>query len=467
MISLNCKNSENLLVLKSVGKEINVDEEINKLIEKANLNFNSLGDYAEINTLGNSKYRTVYVLNIGDENTICVKDLQKTLGSFIINLRNKITSLDIILSLKDNLIFFAAESIGISLYHYDGIKKNLNSIKLQSVNIISSETEKISDGLKSAECINYARTLVNKPSNIVTPEFITKEIQNFSSEYKLEHEIISGEELKERGFGGIYSVGKGSKNIPYFNILKYTGDPSINKYDAIIGKGVTFDSGGISLKPSLNMKNMISDMAGAASALSITKYIVENKHKVNIITLIPLAENLPSSNAYKPGDVITMYNKLTVDIVSTDAEGRMLLADAISYATELKANRIFEISTLTGSSANFLGNISIGYYCENDELSKDLEDSSKEVGENIWRFPFFKEYKDIVKSDYADLLNSVKTAGAIGASVFLQTFAEDIPYVHMDIAGTANIDIVNGMYEKGATGTAIKTLSNLLLKKII
>ncbi len=466
MISLNCKNLENILVFKLKDKQFNVNDEIQSLIDKADLNFENLGDWEQINTLKTNSYKKIFVLYLGSEEELSAKSLEETMGKFLLTIRDKIKSLDIILNLKDDLVFYAAEAIGISLYHYEGIKKQTKPIKLENVNIICKNNAKeIDNGLKSAECINYARTLVNRPSNIVTPEFFTEEIKRLINGKQLEYEVIKGEELEKRGFLGIYSVGKGSNNIPYFNIVKYTGDESSDKYDAIIGKGITFDSGGISLKPSQGMKAMINDMAGAASALSITKYLIETNAKVNIITLIPLCENMPSSHSYKPGDVITMYNKLTVDIGSTDAEGRMLLADAISYAVELKADRIFEMSTLTGSCANFLGSISFGYHCVNDDLSIKLERCANEVGENIWRFPYFKEYKDILKTEYADLSNSVKSAGAIGASMFLQCFAENVPYVHMDIAGTACLNEPRGMYEKGATGTAVKTLTKLILNK--
>ena len=311
------------------------------------------------------------------------------------------------------------------------------------------------------ESTNKARDLVNSPSNKNTPTHLAEYASSMAKEMKMEYQVLGREDIIKKGMDALYSVSKGSIEEPKVVVLKYKA--GAGDVYGLIGKGITFDSGGISLKPSKNLSEMKTDMAGAAAVIETMRVIAQLKLKVNIIAVIPITENMPGGNAYKPGDVIGSLSGKTIEVISTDAEGRLILADAISYAKELGAKKIIDIATLTGGVKVALGDVAAGLIGNNDELVGKLLKSSGTTGEKLWRLPLYEEYKEYLKSDIADIKNSTESGGKASASVggtFLQKFVGDLPFAHIDIGGTAYIEKEQAYLSTGATGYGVRLLVN-------
>jgi leucyl aminopeptidase len=320
------------------------------------------------------------------------------------------------------------------------------------------------EGKIMAEAANLARDMVNEPSNYMTPTNMAEEARKIAEKYSLELEVLGRAQMKKLGMGALLGVAQGSNQPPKFIVLKYQGNNSGTIDIALVGKGITFDSGGISLKPSENMGDMKGDMAGGASVLAAMSAIAQFKPKVNVMSIVAATENLPGGRAFKPADVLTAMNGKTIEIETTDAEGRLTLADAISYANKQGAKRIVDIATLTGACVVALGDVTTGAFTNDQGLVDKVITAGSEVGDKIWQMPMFEEYKAQNKSDVADLKNAGgKKAGAITAALFVGEFAENTPWVHLDIAGTSLLDKPKGYYGKGATGVPTRTLVKLVL----
>ena len=310
-----------------------------------------------------------------------------------------------------------------------------------------------------------ARDLVNEPSNQMTPANVAEAAGKVAAAGGLGIEVHDTAWIEEQGMGCLLGVNRGSAQPPKFIRLDYQG----GKTDAIdlvlIGKGVTFDSGGISIKPSEGMGDMKGDMAGAAAVIAAMQAIGSLKPRINVTALVAATENMPDGNAYKPGDVLKAMNGKTVEIVNTDAEGRLTLADALCYANSLKAKRLIDVATLTGACVVALGNITTGAFGNNQRLMNRLLQAAKETGERTWQMPLDDVYKDLNKSDIADVKNAgSRWGGAISAAQFLHEFAGNTPWVHLDIAGTSDTTREAGYLTKGGTGVPVRTLVTLVLK---
>jgi leucyl aminopeptidase len=453
----------NLLVFKFKNYELEYPEEIKEILAYST----NLGEFKEtevLNTLGKCEYKKIFVAGLGSTEEFNSVKLMKALGSAIKSIKNSIEELDILDNFNENMGYYLGQGLELSLYKYKGIKKNEEKVKLQKVNIISPNRDTVGKGFIVGSSVNFVRQLVSMPSNYATPKYIAQQAENVAKEGNLDIKVIDKYMLEQMGMNAILSVGKGSMHSPRLIAMQYFGDASSKEITAIVGKGVTFDSGGITLKPGKGMENMVSDMAGAASVLGVMKALSKLKPKKNIIALLPTVENMPSGNAYKPGDVITTYSGKTVQVISTDAEGRLILCDAITYAKELGATNIIDVATLTGSCAQFLGGINVGLLSNSDELAEAIINTGKEVGENFWRLPNNPEYLEQLKSDRADLKNSGTSCGAIVAGLFLQSFAEEVNFAHLDIAGCSGSQNGTDLYDAGATGVPTRTLIELLLK---
>jgi leucyl aminopeptidase len=277
-------------------------------------------------------------------------------------------------------------------------------------------------------------------------------------------EVLEKKEMEELGMGGLLSVAQGSQQAPKFIVLQYRGRASSELDIALVGKGITFDSGGISIKPSEGMGDMKGDMAGGAAVIGAISAVARLKPRINVAAIIPATENLPSGTSYKPGDIITIMNGTTVEIISTDAEGRLILADAISYALKMKAKRIVDVATLTGACQVALGDVCTGAFGNSQDFMDRLIKAGQTTGECMWQMPMNEEYKELNKSDIADIKNSGgRWGGAITAAQFLAEFVGETPWAHIDIAGTSDTDKEKGYLVKGATGIGVRTLVNLAL----
>jgi len=315
-----------------------------------------------------------------------------------------------------------------------------------------------------AEATNLARDMVNEPANYMTPSHMAEMAKRLAETYGLELNVLEQEQMQELGMGALLGVAQGSRQPPKFITLHYRGGDSTEIDVALVGKGVTFDSGGISIKPSEGMGEMKGDMAGGAAVMAAMSAIAQLKPKTNVMAVIPATENLPSDNALKPGDILTAMNGKTIEIISTDAEGRLILADALGYAKKLDTKHMVDVATLTGACRVALGDVCSGVFGNNQELVDRVIAAGTEAGELIWQMPMYEKYKEQNKSDVADIKNvGGKYGGAITAAQFLAEFVGDTPWVHLDIAGTSLSEKEQAYLVKGATGVPVRTLVNLVL----
>lgn len=313
-----------------------------------------------------------------------------------------------------------------------------------------------------AEAVGVARDLVNKPGNELTPERLAEQAERIAQELELDIEVIDEWQAAELQMGGLLGVGQGSINPPRMIVMHYQGNPDSEAVYGLIGKGITFDTGGISLKPAGGMEEMIGDMGGAASVLGTIQALAKLQVKVNVVAVIPTAENMPSDRALKPGDVITTMSGYTVEVVNTDAEGRLVLADGLTIAIARGATHLIDLATLTGAVSVALGSEATAAVTNNEQLLNQLLAASTKTGERIWQLPAYPEYKKLLKSDAADLQNvGGRQAGTITGGLFIGHFAEDLPWVHLDIAGTSWINSDRKYETKGATGVMVRTLVEL------
>lgn len=324
----------------------------------------------------------------------------------------------------------------------------------------------VSAGRCLAEATNMARDMVNEPANQMTPTRMCDVAMAVAQEWGLECTCLEVEEIEALGMGGVLGVAQGSNQPPRFIILHYRGgiEARGKPHPAFIGKGVTFDSGGISIKPSDKMDLMKGDMAGGAAVIAAMQAIGELKPAINVTGIIPAVENLPSGHAIRPGDILKAMNGKTMEVISTDAEGRMILADALSYARREGFSPLVDIATLTGAAAIALGPFFTGAFSNDRPLLDHLLEVAQDTGERIWPMPMDDDFKELIKSEVADVKNSGgREGGAITAALFLREFVEDTPWVHLDIAATAQTDETRPYQTKGGTGTAVRTLVGLAL----
>jgi len=315
-----------------------------------------------------------------------------------------------------------------------------------------------------AEATNLARDMANEPANYMTPTEMAETAKKVAQDYGLECQVLEQEDMERLGMGALLGVARGSKQRPKFIVLSYKGgDPSKSTL-GLIGKGITFDSGGISIKPSEGMGDMKGDMAGGAAVIAAMRAIGELKPKVNVTALVPATENLPDGAAIKPGDILRAMNGKTIEVVTTDAEGRLILADALCYARELGLSPLVDVATLTGACHIALGDFCTGAFGNNQEVVDKVIKAGEEAGECIWQMPMYEEYKELNKSDVADIKNSGgRWGGAITGAQFLAEFVGETPWVHLDIAGTSRAEKDRTYLVKGATGVAVRTLVNFIL----
>jgi leucyl aminopeptidase len=322
--------------------------------------------------------------------------------------------------------------------------------------------EAIESARVGAEAENFARELQDLPSNVVTPSYLAGRAQAIAEEHaSVSCEVMGRQQIKEKGMGGLVAVSQGSAEEPQLIVLRYQAGGD-GETLGLVGKGVTFDSGGISIKPSAGMQEMKMDMSGAAAVLEAVSAIAKLEVPINLLAVIPSTENLPSGTAVKPGDIITQLNGKTVEVNNTDAEGRLILADALAYSVELGADRLIDLATLTGAVIIALGSTYAGLISNDDALATEVEGAASRTGELAWRLPLHPEYKELTKGTAADLTNasSKRKASTIYAGSFLEEFVGGKPWVHLDIAGTA-WDVGREYVGKGPSGFGTRLLIDL------
>ncbi len=415
--------------------------------------------------------KSAIIVGLGSNKTPSIKNYLKALTSAILLVKShniktlvipyvKTSDNDINQSLQNSV-----HTIASSLYKINKpyVQDSANKLKLKHI-IFSIKTTKdvnknsLTNGLAIANGETLSKDLANLPSNICTPSYLAKTAEDIAKKYNIKCKILNTKDMQKLGMNSLLSVAKGSCEKPKLITMHYNNNNNA-KPVVLIGKGVTFDSGGISIKPSANMDEMKYDMCGASSVLGVMLAVLEMQLKINLIVIVPSVENMPSSRASKPGDIVKSMSGQTIEILNTDAEGRLILCDAISYAKQFKPQVVIDVATLTGAIIIALGNKHTGFMTNNQQLADKLTQAGKLVNDTIWQMPLDEEYDELLASNFADMANiGGREAGSITAGCFLARFAKDINWGHLDIAGTA----WNTGKNKGATGRPVALLSQYL-----
>jgi leucyl aminopeptidase len=360
-----------------------------------------------------------------------------------------------------------ADALAQSDYKYDPyitVKKEQKRIPIHATLIAPQvDAKKLTAAAKAmSEAVETVRDLGNMPANVLTATELAARAEEVCKRTGVKCTVYGKREIARMKMGGLLAVNRGSVEEPRFVVMEYAPRKA-RKHVALVGKGITFDSGGISIKPGEKMEEMKFDMCGAAAVIGIMEAAAKLELPVKITGIFAATDNLPSGSAYKPGEIITMMNGKTVEIVNTDAEGRMILGDALHYASQLKPDHILDYATLTGACVVALGSEAAGLFTNNDELAQKLIESGERVGERLWRLPAWDEYKELIRSEWADMKNTGgRWGGAITAAVFLKEFVDCSSWAHLDIAGTAYAESENAREARGATGAGVRVTIDFL-----
>jgi leucyl aminopeptidase len=363
------------------------------------------------------------------------------------------------------------EGLALGNYSFDKYKKSKQISPEMNVFFYSDSEKKLKAALIKAKCVmegvNFTKELQNEPGIVITPANLAKRIQSKFKNTAVRVRVLNENEIKNRKMGGLLAVGMGSANPPRFVVLEYKGAKK-SKTFSLVGKGVTFDAGGISIKPASNMGEMKADMSGAAVVAGTILAAARARLPVNLLGVIPSAENMVSGSAMRPGDIVVTSSGKSIEVDNTDAEGRMILADALHFASQRKPAVIIDLATLTGACVVALGEYAAGLFTKNDKLAEQLYNSGIKTHDRLWRLPMWDDYNELIKSDVADVNNVGKTrwGGAITAAKFLENFVDKkIPWAHLDIAGPAMANDLNNYTKKYMTGFGVRLLFDYLSSK--
>lgn len=368
---------------------------------------------------------------------------------------------------EDQTTLAVADALAQSDYKYDPyitVRKDQKRIAIKgSVIAPNADAKRLTKEARAlAEAVVTVRDLGNGPANLITPTALAARAEEVCKEIGVKCTVYGKKDIVRMKMGGLIAVNRGSHEEPRFVVMEYAPRKA-KKHVAVVGKGITFDSGGISIKPAEKMEEMKFDMCGAAAVIGIIEAAAKLQLPVKVTGIFASTENLPGGAAYKPGEIITMMNGKTVEIVNTDAEGRMILGDALHYASQLKPDHILDYATLTGACVVALGAEAAGLFASDDELAQKLIECGERVGERLWRLPAWDEYKDLIRSEWADMKNSGgRWGGAISAAVFLKEFVDCPSYAHLDIAGTAYAESENAREARGANGAGVRVTIDFL-----
>ncbi len=439
----------------------------------------SLGELTTIHSMGKLAAKRVVIVGLGVRSKISPQALRRASATAARHLQNT-GAHSIVLALDwdegEQLVQAEVEGALAGLYtfrKYLRAKENSNGRGVNQIQILASDAkdskiqEALHRGTVFAEATNFARDLVNEPPNVLTPTELANRAGAMAKQFELEYQVLDRPQMQELGMGGLLAVSQGSAEPPKFVILRYKGDPQgNNKGMALAGKGITFDSGGISIKPAERMHEMKGDMAGAAAVIAAMQILAVLKPAINVTALVSTTENMPGGSAYRPGDIIRIMNGKTVEILNTDAEGRLVLADAISYAVKEGLSPIIDVATLTGAIVVALGTNMSGVFCNDSELCNEVINAGRAVGEKFWPMPLDDDYEEEILSDLADVRQTGgRPASACKAAKILEQFVDDAHWAHLDIAGTDFVDMKKPYQERGATGFATRTLAELILRR--
>jgi leucyl aminopeptidase len=418
-----------------------------------------VGEVAAIPAADGVSARAVAVVGLGDRARVDLAVLRRAAGAAVRRLSERATLGIALHDGTDAGEGAVAEGILLGSYRFNTYKSEAKPPKLERVLFTDADSKALERAAILAEATTLARDLTNEPASALTPTGLAARAREAAGTVDISCTIWDEEELRSRGFGGLLGVASGSNEPPRFIQLHHSPANATAKV-ALVGKGVTFDSGGLSLKDASNMETMKTDMGGAAAVIGAMSAIGRLKPAIEVLAFIPTTENMPGGRAIRPGDVMKHYGGKTTEVLNTDAEGRLILADALVYASEQKPDAIVDVATLTGSIMVALGKKATGLFANDDALADELMRASEEAGERVWRMPLYDLYKKELESEIADQKNvGTRWGGAIIAALFLKEFVgEGIPWAHLDIAGAARADSDYDENVKGGTGTAVRTL---------
>ena len=359
----------------------------------------------------------------------------------------------------------AAGAFDTSVYQKDPEKRSgADSVTILAQGFDKNALQKgVDRGTILGDAVNFARRLAITPANDMTPTHLAEEATKAAREGGLQIDVLDEARCRDLGMGSFLSVAQGSVQPPKFIVMTYNGDPGSNELLALVGKGITFDTGGISIKPAERMEEMKYDMSGGAGVIATMRALGQLKPKLNVVGIVPATENMPGGKATKPGDIFTAMNGKTVEVINTDAEGRLILADGLCYANKLGATKIVDAATLTGACVIALGHAASAAVSNDDEFVQQFLAAAKPSGERYWQMPLYEDYTTAMKSDIADLKNTGgRPAGTLTAAAFLKSFVDETPWIHLDIAGTAYLDFESAWQAKGPTGTPVRAFISLI-----
>jgi len=346
----------------------------------------------------------------------------------------------------------------------DEVRRPLRKLTLgvERRNELALSEEALNQGIAIAQGMALAKTLGNLPPNICHPSYLAEQAQAMAAEFKLGCEILDTADMEKLGMHSLLSVARGAHQPPKLIVLSYKGAKASEKPIVLVGKGVTFDTGGISLKPAAEMDEMKYDMCGAAGVLGTMQAVARMQLPINLTVIVPATENMPGGNASRPGDIVTSMSGQTIEILNTDAEGRLILCDALTYAERFEPDTVIDVATLTGACVVALGGVASGLFANKDSLAHELLDAGNEAHDRAWHMPLWDDYQELLKSPFADMGNiGGRWGGAITAACFLSRFTEKYDWAHLDIAGTA----WKSGAEKGATGRPVPLLTHYLMQR--
>jgi leucyl aminopeptidase len=461
---------DHLFVLLAEGKvDVELPEAVRKLVRESKFE----GRSEEVLTLLAGEPRKITLIGLGKHDALTLRGARAgitTAGRTAKKQRDPKIALLFPYTLPDmnddETALMVADILAQSDYKYDAfitVRKDKKISISATVIAPNADAKRLTPKARAlAAAVTTVRDLGNGPCNIVTPTHLADRAAAVCKEVGVKCTVYGRREIERMKMGGLLAVNRGSSEEPRFVVMEYTPKKA-KTHVALVGKGITFDSGGISIKPSEKMEEMKFDMCGAAAVIGIIEAAARLELPVQLAAVFGATDNLPSGSAYKPGEIITMMSGKTVEIVNTDAEGRMVLADLLHYVSEKKPDHVIDYATLTGACVVALGSEAAGLFSNNDELARKLIQSGERVGERLWRLPAWDEYKDLIRSEWADLKNTGgRWGGAITAAVFLKEFVNCPSWAHLDIAGTAYADSENAREARGATAAGVRVTIDFL-----
>ena len=423
-----------------------------------------VGDVSLVPTLGRLPARTIVVAGLGKKDEVGRTEVMRAAGSVARKLTDRTTIASALHEELDaeQVVAGATEGYLLGSYKFTTYKSDPRPSKIERITMLGDpKVELIDHGVITAEATMLARDLVNEPGDVIYPETLAERAREVAGGAGLGIEVLDEAELAKRGFGGLIGVGKGSERPPRLIVLHYRPDANTTQRLALVGKGITFDSGGLSIKPSGSMETMKTDMSGAAAVIGAMSALGRLNPPVEVIGVVAAAENMVSGNSIKPGDVIKHYGGRTSEVLNTDAEGRLVLADALGYACEQKVDAVVNVATLTGAIMVALGPKAAGLFSTDDVLRAELEAATGRSGERVWPMPLYDDYRSDMDSEIADIKNvgGSRWGGAIKAALFLREFVQSgVPWAHIDIAGPARNESGYDEVPKGGSGIGTRTL---------